>query len=317
MVGKSPAMMKVFGTVKKVANAECSVLICGEHGTGKELVARRLHFQSSRRNHPFLGVSCGALAPNLLESELFGHQRGAFTGAYQTSQGRFERAGRGTVFLDEVADMPPGLQAKLLRALQEREFEKVGGNHTQKIAARVVAATNRDLEAAVRNELFREDLYYRLNVVNIFLPALRCRRKDIPLLTDYFLKKYGKICSRYGISVSDETMKVLEGYDWPGNVRELEHQIWRAICLCDGDVIGPEDLSLGIKGSRKDRRRVTINKEIGELSLPEAVESVERRMIYDALKKTKHVKARAARLLGITERMLAYKMGKWGIDLRT
>jgi len=315
MVGRNPAMLKVFATVKKVADAECAVLICGEHGTGKELVARRLHFESFRRNHPFIAVSCGALAPTLLESELFGHERGAFTGAYQTNKGRFERAGKGTIFLDEVADIVPALQAKLLRALQEREFEKVGGNHSQKITARLIAATNKNLEVAVKENLFREDLYYRLNVINIFLPPLRCRGEDIPLLTDYFLKKYGKTCGREGISVSDETMRIFEQYRWPGNVRELEYQIWRTICLCDSDIIKPEDLSLGIRGALKDRRRVIINREVGEISLPEAVESVEKRMIYRALKKTNYVKAKAARLLGITERMLTYKIQKRNIEM--
>ncbi len=316
MVGSSPAIMKVFRSIAKIADVECSVLICGEHGTGKELVARRLHFESSRRNHPFVTVSCGALAPTLLESELFGHERGAFTGAYNTKRGRFERAGRGTIFLDEIADIVPPLQAKLLRVLQEREFEKVGGNGVQKMYARVIAATNKNLEAEVREGTFREDLYYRLNVVNRFLAPLRCRKEDIPLLVSYFVKKYGKTCGRNGVSVSDETMEILKKYAWPGNVRELEHQIWRAICLSEDNIISPEDISLGLRGALVERRRVSINKEVGRLSRPEAVESVERRMIYDALKKANHVKARAARFLGITERMLSYKINKYDIELK-
>lgn len=317
MIGESPAMMKVFRTIGKIADHECSVLICGEHGTGKELVARRLHFQSSRRNHPFIPVDCGGLVPTLLESEFFGHEKGAFTGAYQTNKGRFERAGKGTIFLDEIGDIPPSSQAKLLRALQEREFERVGGNHAHKIRARVIAATNKDLQVAVRKRLFREDLYYRLSVINIFLPRLKCRTGDIPLLTNYFLKRYRKVCRRERISISGETMKIFEKYPWPGNVRELEHEIWRAICLCEEDVIEPRHLSLGLRGALVERRRVTLNKKVGELSLPEAVESVESRMIYDALKKTNHVKAKAARLLGITERMLSYKIDKWRIDFGT
>lgn len=314
MIGKSPAMVKVFRTINKIADIDCSVLICGGHGTGKELVAQCLHFKSSRRNHPFIPVCCGALAPTLLESELFGHEKGAFTGACNSSRGRFERAGRGTIFLDEIGELSQSLQVKLLRVLQEREFERVGGHNILKMYARVVASTNRDLEAAVRGGVFREDLYYRLNVINIFLPSLRYRKEDIPLLAYHFVKKYEKTCGRKDVSISNEAMEVLQKYHWPGNVRELEHQIWRAICMCEDNIITPKDFSLGFRGTLLERRRVTLNKTIGELSLLEAVESVEKRMIYDAMEMVNHVKAKAARLLGISERILSYKIKKYDID---
>ncbi|KPJ51240.1 hypothetical protein AMJ40_00605 [candidate division TA06 bacterium DG_26] len=313
MIGNSPAIRKVFEQIDKIADTDCSVLITGDGGTGKELVARSLHYKSSRRHEPFKPVSCGAFASTLLESELFGHVRGSFTGAIKDKKGKFEVAGKGTIFLDEIGEMELALQVKLLRVLQEREFEKVGGNQVIKMNARVISATNRNLEAAVRDGTFREDLYYRINVVEVYLPPLRCRKEDIALLADYFLKKFRKQCRRDGVSITPEAMEALMSFSWPGNVRQLENFIQRALCLSDGDVIKPEHFNFDSQNGHRERRRVTINRSVHDLSLPEAVESVEKRMIYDALRQTKWVRVKAARLLGITERMLGYKMNKYGI----
>ncbi len=242
IVGESPPMGEVQKFIAKVAPTDATVLIRGETGTGKELVARAIHANSPRANRPFVTISCGALSETLLESELFGHERGAFTGAVAQKQGRFEVADGGTVFLDEVGEIVPALQVKLLRVLQEREFERVGGTRPLKVDVRLIAATNRDLEEAVAKGAFREDLYYRLNVVSLKMPPLRERREDIPLLASHFVAKHGSHFNRPFVGLSAEARACLVGYDWPGNVRELENAIERAVVLGPGDVIRPEDL---------------------------------------------------------------------------
>jgi two-component system NtrC family response regulator len=242
IVGKSKIMRQVYEIIEKVAQTRASVLITGESGTGKELIARAIHFNSSRRDKPFISVNCSALSETLLESELFGHERGAFTGAVTQRKGRFELAHGGTLFLDEVGDMSPALQVKLLRVLQEMKFERVGGTKTLQVDARLVTASNRELEREVELGRFREDLYYRLKVVHIKVPPLRERRDDIPLLVHHFLEKAAKANAIPVKSVSHEALKYLYQYDWIGNVRELENVIERAVILCDGDDVRPQDL---------------------------------------------------------------------------
>jgi two-component system NtrC family response regulator len=242
IVGKSKIMRQVYEIIEKVAQTRASVLITGESGTGKELIARAIHFNSSRRDKPFISVNCSALSETLLESELFGHERGAFTGAVTQRKGRFELAHGGTLFLDEVGDMSPALQVKLLRVLQEMKFERVGGTTTLQVDARLVTASNRELEREVELGRFREDLYYRLKVVHIKVPPLRERRDDIPLLVHHFLEKAAKANAIPVKSVSHEALKYLYQYDWIGNVRELENVIERAVILCDGDDVRPQDL---------------------------------------------------------------------------
>jgi two-component system NtrC family response regulator len=242
IVGKSKVMRQVYEIIEKVAQTRASVLISGESGTGKELIARAIHFNSPRRDKPFISVNCSALSETLLESELFGHERGAFTGAVTQRKGRFELAHGGTLFLDEVGDMSPALQVKLLRVLQEMKFERVGGTKTLQVDARLVTASNRELDREVELGRFREDFYYRLKVVHIKVPPLRERRDDIPLLVHHFLEKAAKANAIPFKSVSQEALRHLYQYDWIGNVRELENVIERAVILCDGDDVGPQDL---------------------------------------------------------------------------
>jgi Nif-specific regulatory protein len=242
MVGESPRIREVYQFIGRVASTDSTVLVFGESGTGKELVARAIHQNSGRSAKPCVAINCAALADTLLESELFGHEKGAFTGAIAQKKGKLEVAEGGTVFLDEIGEMAPGLQAKMLRVLQEREFERVGGTRTIKLNVRLIAATNRDLEEEVRKGRFREDLYYRLNVVAIRMPALRERREDISLLASYFAAKYGKRSGRAVVGISPRARACLLNYEWPGNVRELENAIERAVVLGSSDLILPEDL---------------------------------------------------------------------------
>jgi len=244
LIGKSSRMQQVFRLAQQVAATDATVLLLGETGTGKELLARALHFNSPRRNGPFIAVNCAAIAETLLESELFGHEKGAFTGAIRQKPGRFEMADKGTLFLDEVGDIPTATQIKLLRVLQEREFERVGGNETIKCDIRLVSATNRNLEQLIQEKKFREDLYYRLNVVPLKVPALRERPEDIPLLTQHFLKKYVQALNKTVGKISEAAMNLLLQHKWPGNVRELENLVERAVVLCTGDVVDVEHLLL-------------------------------------------------------------------------
>jgi Nif-specific regulatory protein len=302
IVGTGKKMQEVHHTVSLVAPTKATVLLRGESGTGKELVARAIHYHSPRAEKPFVKFSCAALPEGLLESELFGYDKGAFTGAVGAKPGRFEIADGGTIFLDEIGDVSLTTQAKLLRVLQEKKFERVGGLHTYEVDVRVIAATNKDLEAAVREGNFREDLYYRLNVLPIFLPPLRDRREDIPLLVEHFIERF---CREYRKEIQGLTEKVWEyvkRYHWPGNVRELENFVERAVIVCQGDRIDGMDLPAPMQNGK------TVSREAAASTLPEAVALLEKRLIRDALDRTSGNRRKAAALLGVTERILGYKL---------
>ena len=305
IIGESGAMLEVLSMVRRVAPSEATVLIRGESGTGKELIAKAIHFASPRARGPLVKVNCAALPEALLESELFGHEKGAFTGAVTSRQGRFEMANGGTIFLDEIGDLPLHLQAKLLRVLQEREYEKVGSSRSVKVNVRILAASHRPLEALIKAGQLREDLYYRLNVVTIFIPRLRDRRSDISLLIDYFLRHYAGKNGKTIRGLTPEGRDILLRYDYPGNVRELENIIERAVVLTRNDVIGSGDLPLTV-------HEPEIADHDQEPNLTIAVEALERRMITDALARADGIQTRAAESLGMSERGLRYKLIKYG-----
>ena len=317
IVGESQPMREILALVKRVATSRATVLISGESGTGKELVARAIHQQSPRAGKTFVSVNCAALTETLLESELFGHERGAFTHAVSMRKGRFELADGGTLFLDEVAEMSPALQVKLLRVLQEMEFERVGGNKTIKVDVRVVAATNRELKEEVEDGRFREDLYYRLNVVHLHIPPLRERQEDIPPLATHFLKKYAQENARGEVHLSPESMKLLLQYSWPGNVRELENVMERAVILCIQNLITASDLPGELAGEpRGESSRLNIDRFIPlQTPLPEALEQIEEQMIRRALEQSGQVQVRAAEILGITKSLLQYKLKKYHLNV--
>ena len=307
IISVDPAMEGVLNTIARAAPSRASVLVRGESGTGKELVARAIHAASLRQKQPFVAVNCAALNKNLIESEIFGHEKGAFTGADQQRQGRFEQANGGTLFIDEVAEVPLEVQVKLLRVLQERTIERVGGNSSIKVDVRLISATHQDLEAAVNAGRFREDLFYRLNVVSVQVPPLRERRQDIPVLFTHFLKHY---CAENGKEiheVSREAMDLLMRYDYPGNVRELQNVVERAVVMARGQNLTRDDLPMELA--------TELNQEPArddDSSLPNQVEALERRAIEQALQKVEGVQSRAAEILGITERNLRYKLKKYG-----
>ncbi|MBW1722064.1 MAG: sigma-54-dependent Fis family transcriptional regulator [Deltaproteobacteria bacterium] len=313
-VGDSPQMAKVFRIIEKVADTDSTVLILGESGTGKELVARAIHYHSYRRDKPMIPVNCGAIPEELLESELFGHEKGAFTNAIRTRIGRFELADGGTIFLDEVAEMSPHLQVKLLRVLQEQEFERLGGTKTIKCDVRILAATNKNLEKLIEDGTFREDLYYRLKVIPIEIPPLRDRRSDIPLLVHHFLEKTSKAKKKPIKGVSREVMNALTQYDWPGNVRELENIVERMVILSEGDTLTIDDLPEKI--SRKQAPNLAIQTSIPDegFSLSHAINEYERQLIISALEKADWVKNRAAKLLNMNRTTLVEKIKKQGIE---
>jgi two-component system, NtrC family, response regulator len=313
LIGHSPAIQQVRELIQKVAVTKATVLVTGESGTGKELVARAIHAHSPRRDKPLISVNCSALAETLLESELFGHERGAFTGATTQRKGRFEIADGGTLFLDEVGEMAPGVQVTLLRVLQNREFERVGGNKTIRVDVRLIAASNRDLKEEIPRGTFREDLYYRLNVVHIEVPPLRDRREDLPLLIRYFLERFSKELNKETPSLSPEAMEVVMDYPWPGNIRELENMLERAVILDSGSLIQAEDLPIHPKG--RPSQDWSADEVIPPgLKLNEVLEMVEKRMILNALAKTGHVQSHAADLLGIARNLLFYKIKKFNLD---
>jgi Nif-specific regulatory protein len=305
MVGASPAMRRIYQQIGQVASTDATALLQGESGTGKELVARAIHDSSPRASMPFVKVNCAALPEPLFESELFGHERGAFTGAHSRKKGRFELAQAGTLFLDEIGELAPMTQAKLLRALQFREFERVGGTETLRSDVRIIAATNADLERAVRTGLFREDLYYRVNIFTITVPPLRERRVDIAPLAQHFLAHFAARHRRKIDHISSDALAKLADNDWPGNVRELENVIERAVVICDGPVIEDRHLPDVQRSSPTSSERPT---------LAEAVERLERRMVEDALRTEAGSITAAARALGTTERVVRYKAHKLGID---
>jgi DNA-binding NtrC family response regulator len=305
IIGSSPAMQRVFDSILQVAPARASVLVTGESGTGKELVAEALHQHSPRASGPFVKLHCAALAESILESELFGHERGAFTGAAARRDGRFQQADGGTLFLDEIGEISPAIQVKLLRFLQEREFERVGGNQTVKVDVRIIAATNRDLKQMVKDGKFREDLYYRLNVVSIEMPPLRQRASDVPVLALHFVKKYAAENGKTVSGFSAEALATLSHYAWPGNVRELENAIERAVIVCRGDVIRAEDLSLSAATERSDGAPVVPGATLAAL---------ERYAILKTLEHTGGSTSRAAEMLGISTRTIQYRLREYQAD---
>ncbi len=314
IIGKAPPIQAVLRTVAKVAEYKTNVLITGESGTGKELIARALHELSPRAAGPFVAVNCGAIPEALLESELFGHRKGAFTDATRDKRGLFEEATTGTLFLDEIGELPIGLQVKLLRALQEEEIRRVGDVKETPIDVRVVAATVRDLGAEVKVGRFREDLFYRLNVLPIHLPPLRDRREDIPMLVDHFVRRYGEKHAAAGMqvtSVAPEAMELLLAYNWPGNVRELENTVERAMVLCDGHRIEASVLEDRIKLQR-DRLQSVLSS--GELSIKKTTRLIEEELIRKALQTTGGNRTNAAKILEISHRALLYKIKEYGID---
>lgn len=310
IVGNAPAMQTIYRTIEKVAQGDSSVIIYGESGTGKELVAHAIHHASPRRERAFVRVNCGALAEGVLESELFGHERGAFTGAVKRKKGRFELADGGSIFLDEIGDIPLATQVKLLRVLQDREFERVGGEETLTVDVRVIAATNKNLQDEIGKGNFREDLYYRLHIIPIHLPPLRKRKEDIPLLIEHFITKVGHQLNMPNIKIENTAVRQLMEYDWPGNIRELENVLERAAVLCENARItaselpffGQEEMTSLDVGSR-DR-----------LDLTQSLEKLERQLIEQALEESAGVKTEAARILGIKTSALYYKLEKYDLS---
>lgn len=304
IIGESPAMKKVFSLIRKVVDSDSTVLILGESGTGKELIATTIHYQGRRKDKPLIKVNCAALPEGLIESELFGHEKGAFTGAVKRKPGRFELAHNGTIFLDEIGDLPLSTQAKILRVIQERRFERVGGTSTLTADVRIIAATNKHLEDEVKAGRFREDLYYRLNVIPLTLPPLRERKEDIPLLIDFLLEKCRKKLSR-NVRFSDGAMEALLRYDYPGNVRELENIVERCATLSDADVIGRNELPAYL---------VKNTGEPGRVSLSDVAAEAEKEHIMKILAVTKWNKTKAADMLGISRKTLWEKMNAYGIE---
>jgi two-component system, NtrC family, response regulator PilR len=308
-IGKSEPMQRIFSLIRQVADTASTILVSGESGTGKELVARAIHFNSSRRNHPFVTLNCGALPETLLESELFGYMKGAFTGAAANKQGLFEAANGGTIFLDEISATTPALQIKLLRVLQEREFKRLGGTADIKVDVRVIAASNKELKNEVARGTFREDLYYRLNVIPIPLPPLRDRKEDIPLLVDFYLKK--KSTGREIKSMSPEALKVLLNYRWPGNVRELENSIERLAIISTGDTIRLESLPDTIKTLSPSPELMPLDIPESGIDLESLLQNAERTMLYKALDKAGGVKTEAAKILGLSFRSFRHRLQKY------
>lgn len=305
--------MDICKDTAKIALSQANVLISGESGTGKELIARAIHYNSRRANGPFIKINCAALPESLLESELFGHEKGAFTGAQTQRQGLFERAHQGTLLLDEIGEMPLVLQAKLLRILQEREFERVGGHQTIQVDIRIVAATNRDLHAMVKEGAFREDLFYRLNVIHLQLPPLRERREDIALLANHFLQKFSSENQRDIIEIDPAAMSMLTTWPWPGNIRELSNVIERAVVMNTGAVIFAEDLPAPLRQPVGGGSEIKATQP-GERNLKEEIKREEKRIIIEVLEQHEGNRTRAALMLGISRRALMYKLQEYGID---
>jgi DNA-binding NtrC family response regulator len=313
LIGKSPSMQEIYAKIEQVADSRTTVLITGESGTGKELVAKAIHYNSSRRDRPFIALNCAALPETLIESELFGHEKGSFTDATARRVGQFELANSGTLFLDEIGDLSATTQAKLLRVLQEREFTRIGGVQSIKVDVRIIAATNKNLDELVRKGLFREDLYYRINVIALYLPPLRNRGEDIALLARHFLAKRIEEEKRPAQDFSKEALELITRYPWPGNVREMENIVEQAFIWSKGSsIITPEHLPAVL---RTDTRSTSLRDDTlaGRLSLEKAVMEFEREIILDALKRTNYIQTHAAGMLGISRRMLKYRMDALGI----
>jgi two-component system response regulator HydG len=314
IVGKSAAMREIYESIRKVAEANSSVYVYGESGTGKELIARAIHRESTRSGGPFIKVNCSSLAEGLLESELFGHEKGAFTGAIRERKGRFELAHEGTLFLDEISDIPLSTQVKLLRVLQEKEIERVGGERTITVDVRIISATNRDLAPMVERGEFREDLFYRLHIIPIEVPPLRDRKEDILPLVTHFIHTIAAEMAKPIVGITDEAMALLMRYDWPGNIRELENMIERAIVLCEGERLDAQLFPINERKGPRTNSATTLNvPAAGAITLDNALESIERAMIEDALEKSGGVKTKTAELLGIKTSALYYKLEKYGL----
>lgn len=313
IIGSSPAMTLVFERMTRIVKTDSTVLISGESGTGKELVARALHYNGNRRDKPFIAVNCSAIPEALLESELFGHVRGAFTGAIRDKAGKFEAANHGTIFLDEIGTMPLHLQTKLLRVIQEQELERVGSNKPIKLDVRIISATNLDLEQQVRQNKFREDLFYRLNVIPLHLPPLRERQSDIMALVEHFLAKCCRVMSRSPMTINKHALEALEEYAWPGNVRELENMVERLVALTEGDVIHYEDLPPSIGGQMRTPGGPCIELTEQGIDMVDSLSTIEKSLITQALALAGGVKAKAAALLGINRTTLVEKMKRIGM----
>jgi two-component system response regulator PilR (NtrC family) len=314
IIGKSEKMRAVFDLIKKVAPTKTNILLSGESGTGKELVAKAMHYNSPRKDRPFVVLNCGAIPENLLESEVFGHMKGAFTGAISNKRGLFEAAGGGTIFLDEIGELPLGMQVKLLRVIQDREFTRLGGTEPVRVDVRIVSATNKEIEEAVRQGEFREDLFYRLNVIHLKLPPLRERKADIPLLAQHFLSLFSAELGKDIRHISPKAMEVLMDYGYPGNVRELQNIIERAVALEGANVLTVQNL-LSYMDEQPDLRRGGIDLEIPQdgIDLEQIVENLEKTLILKALKRARGIKKRAAELLHINFRSMRYRLEKYGI----
>jgi len=307
VIGRSTAMQEIFATIMRVAPTRATVLLAGESGVGKDLIARAIHFHSPRRDKPFVKINCTALPENLMESELFGYDKGAFTGAVASKPGKFEQADTGTVMLDEIGDVPPAIQVKLLRVLQERELERLGSNKTRQIDVRVIAATNADLRVALENGTFREDLYYRLNVLPLNIPPLRERKVDIPYLAEHFVRKIAADLGR-SCTIGQDALDKLADYDWPGNVRELENVIERSLVMATGTELDAADIKL--ENAPKPRAQNETN------FLPEgmSLDQYEQEIIREALRRADGNKSQAARMLGLTRNALRYRLTQMGLD---
>jgi len=313
IIHKSSVMKDIFKVVKQIADSKSTALIMGESGTGKELISRAIHYNSNRKNYPFVTINCAAIPETLIESELFGHEKGAFTNAIEKKLGRFEVAHQGTLFLDEIGELSLATQAKILRFLEEKEFNRVGGSKTIKVDVRLITATNKDLNQLIKKGNFREDLYYRINVVPIVIPPLRDRKEDIPLLIDHFINKFNVENNKNVKGFNKEAIELMMQYEWPGNVRELENLVERVIALTSAEYIQLSELPLSFKNIPK----INGLKESvldGKVSFIQAEEEFEREVILDALKRTNHIQSHAAEILGISRRILKYKMDKLGIS---
>ena len=309
IIGNTPEIQLIFKTITEIAPTAATVLIYGDTGTGKELIANAIHYSSDRRDKPFITLHCASLSEGVLESELFGHEKGAFTGAISQRRGRFELANGGSLFLDEVGEMNSHVQIKLLRVLETGKFERVGGEKTIESDVRIIAATNRDLEKEIKEGRFREDLYYRLNVINLKLPLLRERKEDIGLLIDNFLVKYSKKNKKDIKGITPQSAKLLDNYDWPGNIRELENAIERAVVMARNEYIEPNDLPSNINVNTKKSRKETFRIPSGA-----TMKEIEKKVIIETLQTTNGSKSKAAKILGISTRKIEYKIKEWSMD---
>ena len=316
LIGRSARMRAIFELVERVAGTSSTIMISGESGTGKELIARAVHYNSPRRDRPFVSINCGALPDDLLESELFGHMKGSFTGATASKEGLFEAADGGTIFLDEIGETSPAMQIKLLRVLQERRIRRVGGTQERDVDVRVITATNQDLERMVREKAFREDLFYRVNVIAIRMPPLREKPEDIPALAEYFLEKYRTLVGKPILGISKAAMECLERFAWPGNVRQLENVVERAVALESTDQIQPESLPAELRTGRGSRPEPEIVLPDGGIDLEDHLEALRRRYMVEALERSSGVQTRAAELLGMTFRSFRYFAKKYELAHR-